>query len=545
MSQYCDNFFDLWETADGFNMYEDCEDEFQSWDGLRGPQGPKGDPGTGLTIAGMAETADELPDVASEYDVWLVGEDPPYTGYMYYDGDWIDIGEVGAGLVGPPGPEGPPEIPTTTISYQSGSSGTTIPSGSWSSSPVSADPAAYLWTRVVLTYSDNTTATYYSVAYQGSDASISPSSADPQMDGTAAPGSSASYARGDHVHPTDTSRAAAADHEYASYNSLADIGITSPATISDAWAALQPGSILITSASNFSSGQAPYYPTYGTLVMIRHKVSLDNALGVILFYGRTATESDHRMFLVSSSGSYVPTGTWIPIGQPSSITPQPLGTAAAGSSTDYSRADHVHKKPTPADIGAVSTSDLKINIYNTEADIGGSTSNNTITGSSGLWALLPNHSVLYTLSTHLAAGARPSSGTSGIVELFKRTGTVGWIYFHGQKESDSDWRMFLDSDGAPTGTWIEVPKGLNNLTVPVDLTGYNSSSTLYTFPSDGYVFLNNSSGQSAYAAFYGAEQTSAYIQIGNAPGRFSMFVRKGMKTYLNGTASTYRFVPLS
>ena len=31
---------------------------------------------------------------------------------------------------------------------------------------------------------------------------------------------------------------------------------------------------------------------------------------------------------------------------PSSQTPEPLGTAAAGASTDYSRADHVHQKPT-------------------------------------------------------------------------------------------------------------------------------------------------------------------------------------------------------
>ena len=38
---------------------------------------------------------------------------------------------------------------------------------------------------------------------------------------------------------------------------------------------------------------------------------------------------------------------------PSSDTPQPLGTAAAGSSTDYSRADHVHAMPTAADVGAI------------------------------------------------------------------------------------------------------------------------------------------------------------------------------------------------
>lgn len=37
----------------------------------------------------------------------------------------------------------------------------------------------------------------------------------------------------------------------------------------------------------------------------------------------------------------------------SSATPQALGTAAAGSSSDYSRADHVHAKPSAADIGAI------------------------------------------------------------------------------------------------------------------------------------------------------------------------------------------------
>ena len=41
----------------------------------------------------------------------------------------------------------------------------------------------------------------------------------------------------------------------------------------------------------------------------------------------------------------------ITIPSASNATPQPLGTAAAGSSTDYSRADHVHKKPTASDLG--------------------------------------------------------------------------------------------------------------------------------------------------------------------------------------------------
>ena len=45
----------------------------------------------------------------------------------------------------------------------------------------------------------------------GGGSNISPYASDPAMDGTASAGSSDDYARGDHVHPTDTSRAAATD----------------------------------------------------------------------------------------------------------------------------------------------------------------------------------------------------------------------------------------------------------------------------------------------------------------------------------------------
>lgn len=60
---------------------------------------------------------------------------------------------------------------------------------------------------------------------------------------------------------------------------------------------------------------------------------------------------------VASLGSdgKVPSAQLPTIPSASSTTPQNLGTAAAGSSTDYSRADHVHNKPTAADVGAQPT----------------------------------------------------------------------------------------------------------------------------------------------------------------------------------------------
>lgn len=43
----------------------------------------------------------------------------------------------------------------------------------------------------------------------GGGGSVDPYTSNPEMDGTASPGSATKYARGDHIHPTDTSRAAA------------------------------------------------------------------------------------------------------------------------------------------------------------------------------------------------------------------------------------------------------------------------------------------------------------------------------------------------
>lgn len=51
----------------------------------------------------------------------------------------------------------------------------------------------------------------YAVGWVTPSAGVSPYTSNPAMDGSASAGSSANYARGDHVHPTDTSRAAATD----------------------------------------------------------------------------------------------------------------------------------------------------------------------------------------------------------------------------------------------------------------------------------------------------------------------------------------------
>lgn len=56
-------------------------------------------------------------------------------------------------------------IKSTAVTYQAGSSQTTAPTSTWSSSvPALSASKPYLWTRTIVTYTDNTTSTSYSVS---------------------------------------------------------------------------------------------------------------------------------------------------------------------------------------------------------------------------------------------------------------------------------------------------------------------------------------------------------------------------------------------
>ncbi len=114
----------------------------------------------------------------------------------------------------------------------------------------------------------------------------SASSAAPAMDGMASAGASGAWARGDHVHPHDTSKADAA-------TTLAGYGIT------DAYTKTQVDGMIPTVPTNVSA--------------------FNNDVGYI-------------------TASAVPDA--------STVTPSMDGTGAAGSSDDYARADHVHPSDT-------------------------------------------------------------------------------------------------------------------------------------------------------------------------------------------------------
>lgn len=70
-------------------------------------------------------------------------------------------------FTGPGGTAGKGIVGTPAVTYQEGSSGTTAPSGTWTSAIPSVDPGQYLWSKTVTNYTDGTSTTAYAVGRMG------------------------------------------------------------------------------------------------------------------------------------------------------------------------------------------------------------------------------------------------------------------------------------------------------------------------------------------------------------------------------------------
>lgn len=60
-------------------------------------------------------------------------------------------------------------VKSTSVTYQVGTSGTTKPTGEWSPDIPSVGNGQFLWTKTVVSYSDGTSTTSYSVSYKGTN----------------------------------------------------------------------------------------------------------------------------------------------------------------------------------------------------------------------------------------------------------------------------------------------------------------------------------------------------------------------------------------
>ena len=135
--------------------------------------------------------------------------------------------------------------------------------------------------------------------------------------GTAANGSSANYARQDHVHKMpsasdvgalpDTTTAADLDVKYKLFNSVTDLGLTiGSATISGAWSAMPINSVLACSAADFAQSERPMNYTSAMVVICK---GADASSSWIECKGDTAGYGDYRMFF--NANTSLPTGEWL------------------------------------------------------------------------------------------------------------------------------------------------------------------------------------------------------------------------------------------
>jgi hypothetical protein len=156
-------------------------------------------------------------DVAPPLAVDIVSEDPTTIDVVYDSGG--PAGPPGApgpaGPTGPPGPIGPPGAPSTVPGPPgaTGATGPQGPPGAASTVPGPQGPKGDTGTPGATGSQGSTGAqgpkgdTGATGATGPAGAPQTPSDVNPMVDGTATSGTSLLYTRGDHVHPTDTTRA--------------------------------------------------------------------------------------------------------------------------------------------------------------------------------------------------------------------------------------------------------------------------------------------------------------------------------------------------
>ena len=89
-----------------------------------------------------------------------------YETITYTNGTSVDSKKRVIGVYGDTGKDGK-GIKSTAVTYQASTSGTVIPTGTWQTSIPTVSAGQYLWTQTVITYTDDSKSTSYSVGRMG------------------------------------------------------------------------------------------------------------------------------------------------------------------------------------------------------------------------------------------------------------------------------------------------------------------------------------------------------------------------------------------
>lgn len=265
----------------------------------------------------------------------------------------------------------------------------------------------------------------------------------PKMDGTAAVGTETTWAKGDHVHPSDTTKVDKVTGKGLSTNDYTDADKTK--------------------LTNIASGAEVNQNAFSNMLVGNVTVSADTKTDTVEFIAGsnvtiTADATNDTITIASTDTTYTP----------ASATPLMDGTAVVGTSAKYAREDHVH----PIDTSRVPTT-RTVNGHALSSDISLSASDvsaipTTAKGAANGVCPLNANSVID--SQYLP------SFVDDVVEAYPRSG---------QTELSSTWL----ATGSASGTVITPQGGVIYLLMS-DTTNY-SANTQFRWSGSSYVKLND------------------------------------------------------
>lgn len=239
-----------------------------------GLKGDKGDQ-TYFWIKYAARYPEEDSDMSGSPDDWIgVYSGTSSTAPTHYtDYTWFEW----KGATGDPA-----VLQTNAVAYQVSNNGTTVPTGTWSATVPYVTQGNFLWTRVILTWNNGNPVTYYTVSRYGVDGEGAAGTSIPLPDNASGSvGTSLSFSREDHVHPTSL-------HE-VTVNISAASSISQIGSVTDASINANSKLIYVEIANPSYQTSVWTYTTYDTAPQVRIVGTASGATTARLIFAEVTT----------------------------------------------------------------------------------------------------------------------------------------------------------------------------------------------------------------------------------------------------------------